>query len=232
MQQLVLLHGALGHPKQFDPIIPELEKHFEVYELLFSGHGGSPLPETGISMEGLVEQLHGFFEERKLECPHVFGYSMGGYVALCHALKYPSRIRSILTLATKFDWTVEISQKEAKMLVPESIEEKVAAFAKQLASLHGAKKWKNLVRATADMMLDLGENPRLSEKDCKQLSIPIQLMVGDGDKMVGIEETLKVGNQIPDSRFAVLPHTIHPLEKVRPGLLLDLMKDFWDMGSK
>lgn len=183
-------------------------------------------------MDTFADQLHGLFETHQLKEPHVFGYSMGGYAALCYALRYPSRIRSILTLATKFNWTRDTAREESKMLIPENIEKKVPRFAAHLASLHGADKWKDLVSAMAEMMIDLGDNPRLTAENYGQLSVPVQLMVGDRDNMVSIEETLAASRQIPDARLAVLPAVQHPLEKVRPRFLLDFVNDFWNVAEE
>jgi pimeloyl-ACP methyl ester carboxylesterase len=53
----------------------------------------------------------------------VFGYSMGGYVALHLAATSPARIRRVATLATKLVWTAEIAARECV-----TIEECVAAL--------------------------------------------------------------------------------------------------------
>lgn len=56
------------------------------------------------------------------------------------------------------------------------------------------------------------------------ISIPVQIMVGDQDNMVTLEESIEVYRSIPDARLAVLPDTKHPLDKIRTDLLLTIMK--------
>lgn len=226
MQDLLLLHGALGHTLHFAPYLDWLKQYFKVHTILFDGHGGTGIPADGIRMEHYVTQLHGYCEKHQLEQFHVFGYSMGGYIALAYALQQPGKIASILTLATKLHWTAEGAAKESKMLDPGVIAEKVPKYAAQLEQLHGPG-WKDLLPAIAGMMTALGAHPLLDATRYARMATRVQLMVGDKDVMASIDETLEAAKMIPDARFAVLPATKHPLEQVRADLLMALMKDFW-----
>lgn len=229
MKHLLLLHGALGHPDDFAPYEQELSRHFTLHKLLFAGHGDSALPET-LRMEHYVQQLADYVDAHRLKELHVFGYSMGGYVALCYALQQPERIASLLTLATKLRWTAEGAAKEAGMLQPAVISEKVPKYAARLQARHGTEKWQDLLPAIGNMMKALGAAPLLDQDRYGSIDARVQLMVGDNDTMVSLEETLEAARSIPDARLAVLPQTKHPLDQVRPGLLLGMMKDFWPIG--
>ncbi|KAA5537094.1 alpha/beta hydrolase [Taibaiella lutea] len=227
MKNLILLHGALGHSSNFEPYESFLSQHFNVHKVLFHGHGGSEIPAAGLSIELYVEQLQQYLEQQELNDIYVFGYSMGGYVAMCHALQYPGKITSILTLATKLNWTIEGAAKEVKMLEPELIESKVPRYAAQLMTLHGENHWKQLLPAIATLMTRLAVKPLLTQTQYESLNLPVQMMVGDKDAMVSIDETLFATKNIPNANFAVLPDTKHPIEMARPELLIGLMKDFW-----
>lgn len=229
MKNLLLLHGALGHSSIFKPYEKELSEYFNIHTLLFSGHGETDLPEQGISIEKYTEEVKAYLEKENLEEVCIFGHSMGGYAALCCALRYPERIHSIMTLGTKFDWTEEQALKESKMLDPESILLKVPKYAEQLENQHGTK-WKQLLPAIAKMMVSLGRNPPLNENSLWGITIPVQIMTGDKDHMVSIEESIGAYRSIPNAKLAILPDTKHPMEKVRPNLLFDLMKDFWGLS--
>jgi pimeloyl-ACP methyl ester carboxylesterase len=229
MKNLLLLHGALGHSDIFKPYEKELSKYFTIHSLLFSGHGGTDLPENGINIEKYTEELRDFINKEDLKDVYIFGHSMGGYIALCYALQNPENIHSVMTLGTKFDWTENQALKESKMLDPEAILMKVPKYAKQLERQHGPK-WKQLLPAIADLMVSLGRNPMLNESNLWAINIPVQIMVGDKDNMVSIEESISVYRSIPNAKLAILPDTKHPMEKVRPNLLFDLMKDFWNLS--
>lgn len=226
MKHLILLHGALGFSGQFDSLKNHFSKDFEVHTLNFYGHGGEkPVHEMTVSV--LVEQLQGFLTEHTISEAHVFGYSLGGYVALSHALEFPGMIKSVLTLGTKFDWSPEQAEKEIKMLDPDIISAKVPAFARQLEVIHGAETWKKLLKETAHLMLDLGKKPVLNPGTFARLSLPVQIMVGDRDATAGVEGSLNAFREIPEARLAVLPDTKHPFEKASEPLLIQLAALFW-----
>jgi pimeloyl-ACP methyl ester carboxylesterase len=203
MLNLILLHGALGHSDFFKPFQEELSKYFTIHTPLFSGHGTVEIPEDGITIEKYTQELKEYIEKEHLKDVYIFGHSMGGYVALCYASQYPSTLHSIMTLGTKFDWTEEQALKESKMLNPDIIAERIPKYAQFLENQHGSK-WKRLLPAIAEMMISLGKNPPLKD-NLATIPVPVQIMVGDQDNMVTIEESVKVYKSLPNARLAVLP---------------------------
>lgn len=228
MPNLVLLHGALGHPEVFNPFLDSLSDYFTIHTPTFSGHGDHTLPSTGINIEKYTQELTEYCAENNLTDVHILGHSMGGYVALCYAMKCPENVNSIMTLGTKFDWSEEQAIKESKMLNPDAILEKVPQYAQVLEKQHGTK-WKQLLPAIADLIIDLGKKTPLKDH-LISIHTPIQIMVGDKDNMVTLEESTQVYRSLPNAKLAVLPETKHPMDKVRPKLLLNLIKDFWNLS--
>ncbi|MCQ9636003.1 alpha/beta hydrolase [Chryseobacterium sp. WG23] len=228
MPHLILLHGALGHSDLFHPYLEQLSRHFTVHTPLFSGHGSTALSTEGISIEKYTQELKEYCISNSLADVHLFGHSMGGYIALCYAMETPENINSIITLGTKFDWTEEQALKESKMLDPEVILTKVPQYAQLLEAQHGPG-WQKLLPAIADLMINLGKNPPLKD-NFAGINIPVQVMVGDRDNMVTIEESTHVYRSLPNAKLAVLPDTKHPMDKVRPTLLLNNIKDFWNLS--
>lgn len=228
MLNLILLHGALGHSEIFTPYLNSLSTYFTVHTPLFSGHGHTDLPSDGISIEKYTQELTEYCIKNNLTDVYILGHSMGGYIALCYAMKHPENVNSIMTLGTKFEWNEEQALKESKMLNPEVILEKVPQYAQLLEKQHGSK-WKQLLPAIADLMIDLGKNPPLKDHFAS-INTPVQIMVGDNDSMVTLEESAHVYRNLPKAKLAVLPKTKHPMDKVRPNLLLSLIKDFWNLS--
>lgn len=229
MKNLILLHGALGHSDIFTPYLEELSKYFHLHTPLFSGHGNTEIPESGITIEQCTTELATYCEKKGLRDVYIFGHSMGGYTALCYALQHPENINSVITLGTKFNWSEEQALQESKMLNPDAILLKVPQYASLLESQHGSK-WKQLLASVAEMMISLAKNPPLTINRLAEVTIPVRIMVGDHDQMVSIEESMDVYKSIPNASLAVLPDTKHPMEKFRPKLLLDMMKDFWNLS--
>ncbi len=229
MHNLILLHGALGSQQQFDALKNLLSKSFSVHAFNFNGHGGNALSADKLSISLFSEELKQFITTNNLAPANIFGYSMGGYVALYLAHEQPSLVKSIATLATKFAWTPATAQAEAKMLNPEKMEEKIPAFAQQLKTTHQPTDWKLLVNAIADMMLDLGDTPSLTDDMFKHIQQKVLLLVGDNDKMVSIAETEHVYTLLPNGGFEILEDTPHTFEKVSQQMLADKLLEFFKL---
>lgn len=227
MKQIVFLHGALGSKKHFEKITKELTGYFEVFSFDFIGHGENNLHSEGLSIELFTEDLRNFISSNNLNKPSIFGYSMGGYVALNLALNETEMIDKIFTFATKFDWNEESANRESKMLNPEKIKEKVPKYAADLYELHG-DKWEKLMSQTADFMVELGANPLFTSETMKSINNQVLISVGDKDSMVSIEESLIAYRSLQNSSFAVFPDTIHPISKINIKRLKDEMIRFFD----
>lgn len=226
MQKLLLLHGALGCAKNFDQLTMLLNQDFEIYTLDFDGHGQQKASENPLTIPGFANQVLDFLEENKIEQINIFGYSMGGYVGLYLAKHYPERVEKLVTLATKLNWTIEGSQKEASFLNPEIIKEKAPKFATALEKLHG-QNWEKLLHKTALMMLELGKSPALKSEDFATIITPTLITVGDKDMMVSIEESVAAYRHLPNGQFLVMPNTQHPIERVNSEELVHQIKNYF-----
>ncbi len=172
MQKLLLLHGALGSAQILHPLATVLLNDFEIHTLTFKGHDGGKIPENDFTMAHFANEVITYLEEKNINQISIFGYSMGGYVGLYLAKYFPGKVTKLYTLATKLNWTVEGSVKETAMLNPSLIKEKVPKYATALEQLHG-NNWEILLEKTAQMMLNLGENPILKPSDFEDITIPV-----------------------------------------------------------
>lgn len=226
MQKLLLLHGAIGAKDQLEPLFEALKNDYEVHSLNFSGHGGEQMPKS-FSIELFSNDVLTYLDKNNIQKINIFGYSMGGYVALYLAKYYPNKIEKVFTLATKFEWNPDISQKEIKMLDANKIEEKIPAFAQILEKRHQPNNWKVLLKKTADMMVALGNKNCLTLQDLTSISIPTKIGVGDNDNMVTLGETKEVAQNLKNSELLILQDTLHPIEKVDVVELSDEIKTFF-----
>lgn len=220
MKKLIILHGALGAKSQFEQLVAQLTDHFTVYTVDFSGHGKKSADEAAFSIDLFAQNLKEFMVQNDIQKPLIFGYSMGGYVALKLESMQANSFEKLVTLGTKFDWTPESAEKEAKMLNAEKIEEKVPAFAAYLKSLHGETEWKTVLQKTAKMMLEMGNNPPLKADDFHQVQIPVQLLRGEKDAMVTKAETTEVRYLLGNADYREVPEWQHPINLVPSGQLV------------
>jgi len=210
---LLLLHGALGSKQQLEPLKELLSDQFNIYSLNFDGHGGNA-SDNHFSIDLFTDNLIHFLEKNELRDVYIFGYSMGGYVALNAAHQRPDLVQKIVTLGTKFDWSPESAAQEIKMLNPEKIEEKVPQFATRLKELHEPVDWKLVMNKTASLMRDLGEGKGLKDEEVENVKQEVVIGLGDKDKMVGMDESQKVVNLLPNGSFMVLEGVPHPIDMI------------------
>lgn len=212
MKNLLLLHGALGYGHQFDGLQAMLANEFRIFAPNFSGHGGGLVPEN-LSIHKYAQEIAAFVEQNIEGNVCIFGHSMGGYVGLYMAAHKMAPIDRLMTLGTKLNWTPDIAANEARMLDTAKLKEKVPVFAKQLETIHGAD-WEVLCHRTAAMLKDMGEHPPLTDTDYEAIDIPVQLSIGDRDKMVTLEETINAYRKVKKGLLLVMPNTPHPYEQV------------------
>ncbi len=219
MQAILLLHGAIGAADQLSRLEEELTGSFAVHRLSFSGHGGSPLTAENFSMKLFATEVIEFLDKKGIASISIFGYSMGGYVAMYLAKYHPEIINKIITLATKFNWDETIAANETKMLNAAKIEEKLPDFAAALQKRHAPNNWKTVLEKTAAMLIEMGKDNPLKAGDYPTIQHPVLLMLGDRDKMVTLDETVAVYKNLPKAQLAILPNTAHPIEMVNQARL-------------
>ena len=225
MKNILLLHGAIGHQNQFWQLAKILVDDYKVHSLNFSGHGDHDSDEN-FSINLFANDVLDYLTSNNLQKIDIFGYSMGGYVAIYLARFHPGKIGRIFTLATKFLWTPEIASSEIKMLDPDKIEQKLPAFASILAQRHGIRNWKNVLNKTAVFMTGLGDDNPLLPADYRQVENEIKLALGDADTMVTLSETQTVADYLPNAAVIVLLGTAHALEKTDINLLAVQIRAF------
>lgn len=214
MNPVLLLHGALGSKTQLDPLKASLEASGRtVYSLNFSGHSGEPFREP-FGIETFADDVLRFLKEQGLKTTDIFGYSMGGYVALWLAHKHPESAGKIVTLGTKFDWTPESAEREVKKVSPEKIEEKIPAFARILQQRHAPNDWKTLLHKTAGMMTRLGSKPLLTIDVLQTIKHDVSILLGDLDDMADLMFSKRAAEALPHGKFSSLEKTPHPIERV------------------
>jgi esterase/lipase len=210
---LILLHGAIGASSQLQKLATELAQHFTIYIFDFEGHGKNPNSNRNFRIEYFAENLEQFIHQNNLQSASIFGYSMGGYVALYLASQKPLLVNRIFTLATKFNWNVESALKESAMLNAEKIEIKIPHFAEELKTRH-TDDWKNVLQKTAEMMIHLGHEPLLNSTILSKINCAVKLTVGENDSMVSVAETTDIAHQIENAEFELFVNFQHPIEKI------------------
>ena len=215
-EPLILLHGALGSAQQMLPLSVELRSRSICLD--FPGHGKLVEDDGLFTVDRFVQHVF----DKLHEPVELVGYSLGGYVALRLAALHPERVKRVVTIATKFNWTPEGAQIETRMLNPEKVKEKVPAFVTLLEDRHG-KHWPSVMERTASMMLDLGNAPVLTASVLEKVECPVLLIRGSEDNMVSEQESFWAQNRIAGARYVEMAFQPHQFEKMDAKALASII---------
>ena len=225
MKDLLLLHGALGDATQLAPLKAALDGRVRCHLVEFEGHGRMP-SQHQYSITRFVQNVRAYLAGARLRRASIFGYSMGGYVALALASE-AAEIESVATLATKLAWTPEAAASEIRKLDPAKIRAKVPAFAEMLERRHAdAGGWELVLTRTSALMTSLGSHPIVDDPMLARIRQPAKLMVGERDTVVSVGETARAAKLLANGKLAVLPDTAHPFEQVQVQALADQLHAF------
>lgn len=98
---LVLLHGYPLDRHAWDPLIPHLEGKFDLILPDLRGFGQSSTVDSQYSMDDFASDIAGLLDHLGIENAAIAGHSMGGYVALAFAKRYPGRVRGLGLVSTQ-----------------------------------------------------------------------------------------------------------------------------------
>jgi len=101
-QPVVLIHGIAASLYDWANIIPDLVAGgYQACALDLLGHGESIKPDNPLvyNVESLFEHFTTWLDELHVNHPlFLVGHSLGGYLSILYALRYPSRVRSMVLI--------------------------------------------------------------------------------------------------------------------------------------
>jgi pimeloyl-ACP methyl ester carboxylesterase len=92
---VVLLHGFLESRKVWGDYVKELSKKYAVLNIDLLGHGDTECTAYVHTMEEMADMVRTVLKTHDVRKGFLVGHSMGGYVALAFAEKYPDNVRGI-----------------------------------------------------------------------------------------------------------------------------------------
>ncbi len=213
----MLLHGAYLTIDLMGPILPELAKTQEVIAVELQGHGHTADVDRPLTYEQMADDTAALVRSLGIDHADVFGYSLGGGVALQLAMRHPSVVRKLVIASASFssDGMHAIALDMFPSITPE---------------LFGGSPIEDAYLRTAP---NPGDFPKLVEKltqldttsyawneqDIASIAAPTLIVLGDSDG-VRLEHAVELFRLLgggvmgdleglPKSQLAVLPGTAH-----------------------
>ncbi|WP_449389159.1 alpha/beta fold hydrolase [Chryseobacterium lineare] len=94
-ETLVLLHGFMENLSIWSDMEPHLSENFSLLKIDLPGHGQSDIIAEVQTMELMAEEVKKVLDHQNLQKVHLLGHSMGGYISLGFAEKYPEYLKSL-----------------------------------------------------------------------------------------------------------------------------------------
>lgn len=189
-EPLILLHGNGENCEYFSHQTEYFSKEYRVIALDTRGHGKSPRGNTSFTIRRFAEDLHEFMDEHGIEKAHILGFSDGGNIALCFALKYPERVdKLILNGANLFPRGVK-SSVQAPIII-----------GYKFASLFARKSEK--AGKNAEMLGLMVNDPNIAPEELRSITAPTLVIAGTND-MIKDEHTRLIHANLPNSELAII----------------------------
>ncbi len=234
---LLLLHGGLFNiDLQFGALIPALAATRQVIAVDFQAHGRTNDIDRPLRSEHLASDVVGLLQHLEVPQVDVFGFSVGGAVALHLAVKNPEILRKLIVSSASFhpdgdreENSDEVSEMTVDMISGTPMEQDYRA-----KSPHPDK--------LQDLLDKLGTFDKgfrgWSDGDIEGIAAPTLITLGDCDA-VTLDHAVRflrlrggdvngdfVG--VPASQLAVFPGTTHFFGLARTELVLDVVLHFLD----
>jgi pimeloyl-ACP methyl ester carboxylesterase len=238
---LVLLHGAYMTIDSIGEVLPRLAESRQIVAVELQAHGRTADIDRPLGYESMADDVAALLRHLEIAEADVFGFSMGGGVALQVAIRHPEVVRKLVVVSAAH--TSESMHPELLEMIPSVTPEMFAGSPIEEAYLRIAPNPDDFPTLVAKLKrLDL-EHFAWPAEDVRGITAPTLLIVGDSDA-VRLEHAVELFRLLgggvmgdlaglPRSQFAVLPGTAHfipPGSGIldRADLLLALIPPFLD----
>jgi pimeloyl-ACP methyl ester carboxylesterase len=212
---LVVLPGAFMSVELMGDLIPALAEGHRVIAVEFQGHGHTADIDRPFSYEHFADDAAALLEHVGVERADIYGYSLGGGVALQLGLRHPRSVRKLVVASASYS---------SDGLYPEV----VGGIGNITPALFDGTPWRDAYDRTAP---DRSAFPTLVEKlkqldmtpfdwPIDELDAPSLIIIGDSDGTRlehAVEMFRRLGGGVfgdlalehPASQLAILPGTTH-----------------------
>ncbi len=237
---VVLLHGFLENIHVWNDFINFLKPNFKVLAVDLPGFGKTSVFGENHSMPFMADAVKAVLEAESITNAVLVGHSMGGYVSLAFARKFPKLLNGMVLFHSQAaadneegkqnrSRTIEVVRKDHKDFIAKFIpllfaEENVGRFAKEIARLREMSTQTSAQGVTAALagMRDREDSMEL----LKKANFPVFFVIGKQDSRIPIEKILPQLTLPPHAEVVILDKTGHMGFVETPGKTFPAVEDF------
>jgi 3-oxoadipate enol-lactonase len=232
---LVLLHGFPLDSSVWDDAADLLEGTFRVITPDLRGFGRST-DTKAFTLESLADDVHHFLLAIRAAPCFLGGLSMGGYIALAFAKKYPGDLKGLALIDTKSAADFAEAKKGREQMIDLVRKSGSGAIAGQMfprmiapASVQAAcaKKLRSIMEQCPPLTIEHALAAMRDREDytalLSTLPMPVLIVVGDQDAIASPEIARAMHQTAPRSRLAIIPEAGHISPIEQPQAFADAM---------
>lgn len=238
-KNLLLVHGWTGFKELWDSFAPSLaEKGFDVVALDLRGHGDSDKPEGEYTHEVFSKDILELSKSLGWEGKYtLLGQSMGGYIVLDYALRFPDSIKRLVSSNTSAYLARNLFSKLVwKMIIRMYRKDPAKMMNKMFPSFFMNPPPKEEMDNFVKMSLKTAKHAGLSaihycykrnlEPELDNITVPTLVISSEFDQKDLRKATLEVHKLIPNSKLVDIPNTGHLPFMENPTAFLDAINSF------
>lgn len=244
---VVFIHSLGADSKDWTRVIPELSKEIRCIVLDLRGHGQSDKPNQPYTMSLFVKDIVTLLDQLGISSAYFCGTSMGGFIVLEAALKYPERVRGIILVDSSPylpEHTIKISGKWVETLLNDGPEALVEIQVKDVFHPIFSRRHQEIVNMYKESKKNpssetlglinkgLQTEPIDYRKKLKGIKAPTLIIHGQDDKIIPVGNAEFIHKQVPNSQLAIFPLCGHALLLERPQFFVDLLLYFIENTEK
>lgn len=237
-RDMILIHGIFASKEIMNPLFDYYKKNYHVIAYDLRGHGESDKPEK-FNLDDHADDLASIIEYFNLERPVVVGLSMGSYVALRTAEKYPDILSKIVLIGVRGEGEIslmdkaieenggntDIDLKEMGRLITKRVYPPGTTF-EQIQEYHRGNRGRTELTndERANIYASLARYDMMSDID--KVEIPALLLVGEFDGLNPPSESQKVHDALNNSHMEVIEGAGHIIFFEKKDEVISLIDSF------
>jgi len=237
---VVLLHGAgMDHTVWQFQARTFAHHKFGVLSVDLPGHGRSDDPPPD-SIAGYADLVAGLLDEIGVDSVHIVGHSMGAFIGIELAARYPDKVRSLTLIGVSERMPVHPDLLNAAQANEHLAFDLVSSWGHSRTAHIGGHPTPGLWMMGSTIRLLERSKPGVLHNDlaacnaydsaldrAAEISAPTLVLMGERDLMTRPEGAAILAEAIPDSATVIVPGAGHSLMVERPDAVIDELLDFW-----
>lgn len=240
---LILFHGFMGSGEVFSGLIDPLSEFCNPITIDLKGHGKTTTKTTPKEFEAEEQfrELHSVIDRLQLPGFFIYGYSMGGRLALQFALENPSSIKGLILESTHCGISdpeerktrIETDEKRAQ-----KIENDFDAFLSNWIKLplfqgnsDASSEYLKIMKqqdpsliASSLRSFGAGNMPAVCDQ-LSSLKLPIGFIAGEKDQKY-VEKMTEIAQLCQHSELEIIDNAAHRVHVDQPEKLTQFLKNF------